>query len=112
MNVVTTKPGVEFACIAPGGFVILSAIQRAVTMLSVDLVISSGTDGDHSGPTDPHKEGKAYDVRSHDLTDEKKLIVLGTINAFLGDRFYGFLEDPGTPGEHFHFQVAKGTTYP
>jgi hypothetical protein len=33
--------------------------------------------------------------------------------TYLGwDRFYGFLESPGTDNEHFHVQVKKGTVYP
>jgi hypothetical protein len=114
VNVVTVKPGVEFAVIAPGGFCILSAIQQASQHCAVDLTITSGTDGEHSGPADPHHTGNAYDVRSHDLTDEMKQAVLAyMMDTVLGwDRFYGFIEAAGTDNEHFHVQVKKGTTYP
>ena len=107
---VRVKPGVEFAVIAPGGFVILAAIQETAISLSHDLTITSGTDGEHSGPNDPHHRGEAYDIRTHDLLD--KSAALDKIESILGDKFFAFLEDPGTDNEHIHAQVKKGTTYP
>lgn len=112
MSVVNVKPGVQFSMIAPGGFCILSAIQRAAVACGIDLTITSGTDGEHSGPADPHHTGNAYDVRTHDMTPEQKDQVLSAITTVLGSRFYGFLEAPGSDNEHLHVQVARGTTYP
>lgn len=108
MGVVRVKDGVAFSVIAPGGFRILAAINYATSQ--TDLVITSGTDGEHSGPNDPHHRGEAYDVRTKDLTNKQG--VLETIQAFLGDAFYAFLESPDTDNEHIHIQVKKGTTYP
>jgi len=112
MGVLRVKEGVEFNPIAPGGFRILSALDQ-VAAQGGDLTISSGSDGTHSGPTDPHKLGNAYDVRTHDLSANEKTSVLAAVMTLLGwDRFYGFLESPNTENEHFHFQVKKGTVYP
>lgn len=113
MNVVRVKEGVEFEVIAPGGFRILSALDQASETLATDLMITSGTDGEHSGPNDPHHRGEAYDVRSQGFDGQLKGQVLNCIMGFLSfDRFYGFLEDAGTENEHFHFQTKKGTVYP
>jgi hypothetical protein len=113
MNVLHVKPGVSFSVIAPGGFVILSALQRTCILESTDLTVTSGCDGEHSGPNDPHHRGEAYDVRSHDFDPVKKQAVLQTCLRMLPeDRFFGFIESPGTDNEHFHFQVKKGTTFP
>jgi hypothetical protein len=113
MNVVRVKPGVEFTVIAPGGFCILASVQQATQRCAVDLEITSGCDGEHSGPNDPHHSGNAYDVRTHDFTPQQKAAVLASVMSALGwERFYGFLEAEGTPNEHLHFQVKKGTTYP
>ena len=112
MSVIYVKDGVEFLVIAPGGFVLLSAIQRTATSLGLDLTITSGTDGEHSGPNDPHHRGEAYDVRTHGMTPQQKSAVVNSISAFAGPGFYVFLESPGTDNEHIHGQVAKGTTYP
>ena len=110
---VRVKEGVQFGVIAPGGFAILAAITGAATRLAMDLTITSGSDGPHSGVDDPHHRGEAYDLRSHDLTAEEKAAVVADVMATLGwERFYGFLEAPGAEGEHIHVQVAKGTTYP
>lgn len=112
-SVVRVKSGVLFTVIAPGGFRILSAIDVACKQLDMDLVITSACDGVHSGDSDPHHRGEAYDVRSHDFTPDEKDKLLALIMLLLGwDRFYGFLENPGTDDEHFHCQVRKGTEYP
>jgi len=113
MACVYTKSGVLFTLIAPGGFRILSAIDQTAAKLGVDLIITSGTDGLHSGADDPHHRGEAYDVRSHEFTSDEKDKILAGIMTLLGwDNFYGFLETPGQDGEHWHIQVKKGTAYP
>lgn len=112
MNIVRVKPGVLFTVIAPGGFRILSAIDQTATELNMDLTITSGCDGAHSGPDDPHHRGEAYDIRSHEFDAEEKQAILSCLRKILGDRFYFFLEAGNTPNEHFHGQVCKGTTYP
>jgi len=98
--------------IAPGGFVLLAAIEAAARETSLDLTITSGTDGAHSGPDDPHHRGEAYDVRTHDFTPEQKQAVLAAIQNASGPLFYAFLESPNTDNEHIHCQVRKGTVYP
>lgn len=105
------KPGVEFTIIAPGGFRILAELEWNARFMQIDLTITSACDGEHSGPSDPHHEGKAYDVRSHDLGD--KTSTLEAIIHSLGtDKFYCFLEDAGTDNEHFHCQQRHGIEYP
>lgn len=109
---VNVKPGVEFTVIAPGGYMILQAIKDASKSLKLDLTITSGTDGVHSGPLDPHHTGEAYDIRSHDFDPQTKAQVL---NAIMGDlemgRFYGFLEGMGGADEHIHVQRARSTVF-
>lgn len=113
IGVTTAKEGVLFEKIAPAGFRILSAIDQVSQALSVNLVITSGTDGLHSGPNDPHHRGEAFDVRSQSFNVDLKQQILDGIMRRLGfDRFYGFLESEATANEHFHFQTKKGTTYP
>jgi hypothetical protein len=107
---VRVKEGVEFKVIAPGGFRILAALDHTAVFISHDLTITSGTDGEHSGPNDPHHKGEGYDIRSHDLPD--KQLALSMLTGFLGSEFYAFLEDPDSENEHIHCQVAKGTIYP
>jgi hypothetical protein len=113
MGVVRVKDGVQFTKIAPGGFRLLEAIATTARKLDLDLTITSACDGEHSGPNDPHHRGEAYDVRSHDLNPNQKSQVLGRFMDQLElANFYYFIESPGTDNEHFHLQVAKGTTYP
>lgn len=112
MGIVTIKPGALFETIAPGGFVLLHAIQSAADALGVDLVITSGTDGLHSGQADPHHRGEAYDVRVHDFPADLQQKILEHIQTAAGAAFYAFIEDPGTGNLHIHCQVRKGTKYP
>ncbi len=112
MSFTLVKTGVRFAVIAPGGFRILSAIDRAADALGLDLTITSACDGQHSGPDDPHHRGEAYDVRTHELTIAQKQQLLARVMDCLGwESFYGFLEDYQTINEHAHFQVKKGMVY-
>ena len=111
MGKVRIKPGVEFATIAPAGARILETLRRIATSLTVDLTITSGTDGEHSGPNDPHKRGEAYDIRSKDMTKSTAETVIMLLNTLLGPRFYAFHEAVGTPNQHIHCQRAKGTHY-
>ena len=109
---IRVKKGVEFKVIAPAGFLILQALKTVSKQLGLDLTITSGTDGKHSGPKDPHLSGEAYDVRSKDLELEQKHLVLDALMRQLpAGRFYGFLEGLNTRDEHLHVQRSKGTTF-
>lgn len=110
MSVVRIKDGVCFSKVVPGSVRLLAAIDHASRI--ADLTITSACDGQHSGPNDPHHRGEAYDVRTHDLSEDDKNHVLAVIKEFLGDRFFAFLEAEGTDNEHIHCQVRKGTTFP
>lgn len=108
---IRVKDGVTFV-FAPGGALILEAMKATSKSLALDLTITSGSDGIHSGPQDPHHFGNAYDVRSHDLDDATKQKVLAAMMATLGwDHFFGFVEAPGTDNEHYHYQVKKATAF-
>lgn len=112
MSAVHVKYGVLFTVIAPGGFRILSAIERTARACGVDLTITSACDGMHSGPADPHHRGEAFDVRTHDLGMDAAQRVLQAIKGELNDGFFAFIESPNTDNEHMHIQVRKGATYP
>ncbi len=112
-RVVRTRDGVQFTIIAPGGFRILEAVSKVSRMVGIDLTITSACDGMHSGPDDPHHRGEAYDIRTHDMADAMKAVVLNALQSLLPlASFYAFLEAPGTDNEHIHCQVRRGTTYP
>jgi hypothetical protein len=105
---VILKEGVQVTD-SPAGAVILAALKQVSKDLNLHLVVTSGSDGEHSGPEDPHKKGNAYDVRSHDIEPDFRRKILGAINTELGSCFFGFLEDENTSNEHYHFQLRKGT---
>lgn len=124
--VLRVKDGVQFTTIAPAGFRLLGAFDKACVQLGFDLTITSACDGAHSGPDDPHHTGEAYDVRSKDIED-KDGVLLAVLNQFghpvpeteggyVTMHFFGWLENPGSRDpqkpEHFHFQRRKGVVYP
>lgn len=123
VNVVTTAPGVQFSTIASAGFALLAALWQTSQEIGHDLVITSGTDGQHSGNLDPHHAGCAYDVRSHDIDEMTKSLFVQKVLNHLGDvqpssggwvtdYFFGWIEDAGQPNEHAHFQLRHNMTYP
>lgn len=107
---IKVKPGVTFGY-APAGFRILESLKKASKVMLMDFTITSGSDGVHSGPLDPHKTFEAYDIRTKDLTSLKKNELLLRLKADLGPRFYVFLESAGTANEHIHAQRRQNTTY-
>jgi hypothetical protein len=109
-GVLRCKDGVQFAVIAPGGFRILSGLDEVSRRLGYDIWITSGTDGEHSGPDDPHHQGRAYDIRCHDVPDKEQLAVtiINTLAEVNPNKFYTFIEDEGGPNEHIHCQVRHG----
>ena len=130
-GIVRVKPGVEFTTIAPAGFRLLAGIEYAARMLRLELTITSACDGAHSGPLDPHHRREAHDIRTHGFTEvQKDAVVRSVIGAcsqpgevppypmtdpprsYATTVFFGFVEAPGTPGEHIHVQVRKGRVYP
>jgi hypothetical protein len=127
VNVLRVKPGVQFTVIAPAGFRLLGALDTVARRLKVDLTITCGTEAHPS--TDPHSTGEAYDVRTHDLTDDQKRAVLRELLLELSDDqtadtpmivsdglgtrgFWGWIENPGMPAEHIHVQRRQRTVYP
>jgi len=112
-GVVRVKDGVAFTVIAPAGFRLLRAIDYVADRLGLDLTITSACDGEHSGPADPHHDGSAYDLRTHDLNAAQVQEVLHTLRSVLpSEQFFVLLESPGQEQEHIHAQRRKGTVFP
>lgn len=65
---IVLKPGVDLGTdLAPAGARILDVLKRLASTYDFDITITSGRDGVHSGPLDPHKTGEAFDLRSKGL---------------------------------------------
>ena len=114
MGEILIKKGVTFAPLAPAGAQILSKLKQVVDRYDFDVTITSGNDGTHSGPKDPHHSGEAFDLRTNTLAKAQKQALLDDLKAALykpDRRFYVLLERPGKPGEHIHVQRRAGTTY-
>lgn len=111
MPEIHTLDTVRLAVIDRDTLRMLNVILFAAIQEGVDVVtITSGSDGEHSGPGDPHHAGHAVDLRSHDFaTRESKAAFVAALQALLGGRFYVFLEDPDLPNEHIHVQVSRHT---
>jgi|SRR5882724_1567571 len=118
------RDSVRFSLISPGGFCLLAAFGAAARAFGQDFIITSGTDGTHSGPQDPHKLGRAYDGHSKDFPD-KAAVILAVLRAadssiapfplaggYATNYFFMWLENEETAEEHFHAQVRHGVEYP
>ena len=109
------KPGVEFGeVLAPAGARILDVLKRLAPKYQFNLVITSARDGVHSGPSDPHHSGEAFDLRTHTLTDTQiQLLLLDLREALYREPrlFYAFYEAAGTANAHIHCQRRAGKIY-
>ena len=126
MGLLTARPSVQFARIAPAGFQILGALVLVARQLDVDLTLTSGTDS-HTG-TDPHVTGEAYDVSVKGLSALTIRQVTEALREQLGGAFTVLYECPSRPadplladlayvnpkasGAHWHIQRKKGTVFP
>lgn len=130
MSLLLFKAGVRLVP-DPAGARILGTLDRLTRELAYDLTITAGADS--HPPTDPHTLGRAFDVRTHDLTLDQKLYVLRAVLLDLQDGaadapetlaiagiphnlatryFFGQLENEGGADEHLHFQLRRGATLP
>lgn len=130
MGALRFKPGVKIDRLSIGGACIVAALLQTAAQLPFDLTLTSGNEGPHSGPDDPHPRGDALDVRSHDLADQalKQRVlalvmsalarfdhqsgIVATSGGLASAHFFGFLETPHAANEHFHIQVRQGVTFP
>lgn len=124
--VVRAAPDVTFERIAPAGFRLLAAIDNLSRILSLDVLITCGTNDHPEG--DPHTTGEAYDVRVRDWTVPQVLKAITFLRQILGERFTVLYEVPQEPTDpqlkaiafvnagasaaHLHLQRKRGTTFP
>lgn len=120
------KIGVSFSTISPAGFRIIAALWLTSKQLGRDLVITSGTDGAHSGTDDPHHMGSAFDVRTYDIADKPGLLhtLMGNLcedsqdsmqaqdGGYVTRYFFGWIENAGQENEHLHVQKRRNLNYP
>lgn len=109
MAVVRFKEGVTIVP-SPAGARILAALDYTAQFRNRDVTVTSGSDGDHSGPDDPHHHGNAYDVRTHDDPDKYHLwqTIANRLSEISPGKFFSFIEDPNTDNEHIHCQLRHG----
>ncbi len=98
---VSLKAGVEFRADSLALGRILAAVLVAGRV--EDLVITSGTDGQHMANS-RHYKGEAVDIRTSNLKD--RAATIGRLKAALGPLFTVLDE-----GDHLHVQVKKGLSY-
>ena len=83
----------------------LLACSALGASLGQTIVVTHGTDGQHSGHADPHPFGYALDIRTHGLDVDAALDFLhGHIDHSM---FFAQAEDRGIANEHLHMQVQK-----
>ncbi len=106
-------PDAQLAVVDACTLRLLDACRLAALPLDIPKVfVTAGSNGVHSGPADPHYVGHALDIRTHNMLSlDMKKQFLGALVAELGDQFFAFLEDAGTPNEHVHVQLRRFVTY-
>jgi hypothetical protein len=109
MAKVNVKEGVT-AILSPAGIRLLATLDVVARLLDRDITITSGSDGEHSGPEDSHHFGRAYDVRTHDDPDKQQLVttIINKLAETNPGKFFAFIEDEGSTNEHIHAQIRVG----
>jgi hypothetical protein len=122
MGSVSTKDDVNLNGLAPEGFTILAAIDRAARLYNVDLLVTSAV-----RPLDTdsmHSVGKALDVRTLNLNSQQILDLYHWFTVELGPTFIVLFEspspsslpselraiayyNPGATGQHLHLGVRR-----
>lgn len=122
MGIVTTKTGVELTGLAPEGFTIAGAIERATRVFGVNLTVTSGVRPDDTDSM--HGSGKALDVRTSNLTAEQIVALYWWFTVELGSGFVVLFEtnqpsslpselraiayyNAGATANHFHLGVRR-----
>ena len=100
------KQGVQFTKFRTETLKLMTVADACYKAFGCTCRITCGTDG-HS-LTDPHTNGYAIDMGTHELPEEKKQPILKAIQEAAGPDYYIFLEAQGTDNEHFHGQTRIG----
>lgn len=122
MGIVTAKTGVDLNGLAPEGYTILSAIERATRVFGVSLTVTSASRPDDTDSM--HGQGKAIDVRTSNLSPEQIVALYWWFTVELGHTFIVLFEsnqplslpaelqaivyyNAGATGPHFHLGVRR-----
>jgi hypothetical protein len=122
MGVLSAKTGVNLNGLAPEGYVILGAVERATRVFNVSLVITSAARPDDTDSQ--HGVGKALDVRTSNLTDAQIIALYWWFTVELGPEYRVLFETPspaslpadlraiafynaGASANHFHIGAKR-----
>ena len=133
-NVEFNAVHVSGVALKPAGLRIICEAVNIAKDLPYNVGVTSGTDGQHSGPPDPHHRGEAIDFMTRNMptmgdkyafasamifrlvdgTSDTPFRVNGKDDSagWACARWFAFVEDPGLPNEHIHVQLRQGCVYP
>jgi hypothetical protein len=92
MGTVSATPSVTLDGLAPEGYTILAAIDRAARLFNVELVITSAVRAGDEGSM--HAQGKALDIRTLSLNAEQIIALYWWFTVELGQSFIVLFESP------------------
>lgn len=114
---IVVKDGVVFKKFTAGiiwAIARLDLLSKISELCPAEIMITSANDSTHSAGS-KHYYDEAFDVRSHNFDVAKKELFRTQLEDFLNSNspcyFTVLLEYIGTPNEHFHIQVRRGTRY-
>ena len=101
MSLLKVKTGVKVS----RQVLIAAAVVNAANILglSVDMVITSGLEGQHK-PGSLHSVGKALDFRIKHLSAQDKHDLVEEARRQLGEAYQVILEAEGKPNQHVHIE--------
>jgi hypothetical protein len=110
MTKLTFKPGVSLKELAPQMLVALAVVQKAFDFYSLDTVVTSGNDSQHS-QNSYHYVGRAFDFRTKHAAGIMNGIFQNLKKELTPLGFDVIWEDQGGVNEHLHVELDKRAGY-
>jgi len=97
------KQGAKIEGLQPEILLALIIANDVYHMHGSRLVMTEGTGGDHMVGS-LHYQGLAVDLRTSNINDSDKPVILAELKANLGLEYDVIFEGAGTPNEHYHIE--------
>jgi len=106
MRTLSIKSGVHLLGLSPQILFAITVIDGCYRRLGVDCVVTSATDSKH-GHQSLHYVGHAIDIRTRDLDESQKTVMLNLVTAALGSGEFDVILER----DHLHVEwQPKGIT--
>lgn len=105
---VNLKDMVRIKVLTPALMAMLTALVILDAEMDGDITVTSINDSRHMVGSQ-HYRNTAVDIRTNDRPASMDAMMAARLRQILGPAYTVLYESPGTPNEHIHIQIKKGT---